>query len=242
MRIVLILVVFWVISAECFGQLVRRKDYDAAFAVQAGGEVGMLVPFGNQPGVFVRPAGGLKMTFPFTRKWFLGSEINYSWLKYKSIYDVNLHLPENSVPTNYSGDMAADFDIKQIQVPIYLKYMLNSNRASVLFGIYGAYVFDAKLNTTLKDGAFEPTLGAPSDGTEISKENNFSGDMSSWNAGITVGYEYRIVKHLNAMFRLSAGMKEVMKSNGEWGKNLFPLQASLTLSFDFLRIGDCGCD
>lgn len=241
MKIILILVMSFVITAECFGQLVRRKDYDAAFAIQVGGEIGALVPFGK-PGVFIRPAGGLKMTFPFTRKWFLGSEINYSQLTYNGVYNVNISFPEHPTFSSYSGDVEARFDIKQIQVPVYLKYMLNCNRASVLFGIYGAYVFDATLNTSLKNGYFEPIYGESGDGTETLKEKNISGDMDNWNAGITVGYEYQIVKHLNAMFRINAGMKEVMKNNRDFGKKLFPLQASLTLSFDFFRIGDCGCD
>lgn len=220
MKIVIVFVIFLLAAAECVGQLVRRVDYDAAFALQVGGDIGMLVPFGSNPGIFVRPTGGIKMTFPFTRKWFLGSEINYSELKYKSTYQVGT-----------SGNVAADFDMKQIQVPVYLKYMLNSNRASILFGVYGTYVFDAGLKSVLSGG-------------EMAQEEStdFSSNMDNWNAGLTIGYEYRIMKRLHAMFRVSAGAKEVMKKQSGWRKTLLPLQASLTLGFDILRIGDCGCD
>lgn len=214
MKIVIIFFMLLIVAPECFGQLVRRVDYDAAFALQAGGDVGMLAPFGSKPGLSVRPTGGVKMTFPFTRKWFLGSEVNYSELKYKSTYQAEP-----------SGNVAADFDMKQIQVPVYLKYMLNCNRASILFGVYGTYLFDAGLELASGSG-----------------KSDFSTNMDNWNAGLTVGYEYRIVKRLNVMFRVSAGMKEVMKSHTVWGKTLLPVQACLTLSLDVLRIGDCGCD
>lgn len=207
---------------QSMGQLVRRVDYDAAFALQAGGDIGMLVPFGSKPGVFVQPTGGLKMTFPFTRKWFLGSEINYSRIKYNSTYTLERNVAGAGQWVAGQEKSRGRLDMKQIQVPVYLKYMLSSNRESILFGVYGAYVFDAS---------------AESENGGIA-----AGNMESWNAGLTVGYELRVVKHLNLMFRVSGGVKDVLKSDNIWGKKLFPLQASLTLSFDVLRIGDCGCD
>lgn len=221
------IVLFLAFVSQGTGQLVRRVDYDAAFALQAGGDIGMLIPAGKKPGVYLRPTGGLKMTFPFTRKWFLGSEINYSELKYRSNYG-------DAVIT--AGGIAgrganSEFSMRRIQVPVYLKYMLSSNRASILFGLFGDYVFDASLKNTYMD---------EQEGTVV--QSGISGSLERWNAGLTVGYEYRIVKHLNLMFRVSAGMKDVMKTDAGFGKKLFPLQAALTLSFDVLRIGDCGCD
>lgn len=206
---------------QCVGQLVRKVDYDAAFALQAGGDIGMFFPFGSKPGVFVQPTGGLKMTFPFTRKWFLGSEVNYSRLKYNATYPVD-RPGTGLLPEQVRGR----FDLKQIQVPVYLKYMLGSNRESILFGVYGAYVFDASVK-----------------GEDVAGGNGVLAEKAeNWNAGLTVGYELRVVKHLNLMFRLSGSVKDVLKSDNIWGKKLFPVQAGLTLSFDVLRIGDCGCD
>lgn len=219
------IVVFGLLLMLCYqsiGQLVRRVDYDAAFALQAGGELGMLAPFGHKPGVFVQPTGGLKMTFPFTRKWFLGSEVDYSRLKYNSTYPADRRMPGREPGKDYRGR----FDLKQIQVPVYLKYMLGSNRESILFGIYGAYLFDASVKGEALPGGNEGEAGK----------------VESWTAGLTVGYEVRVVKHLNLMFRLSGGVKDVLKSGNIWGKKIFPVQAGLTLSYDILRIGDCGCD
>ena len=118
MKKVIFCILFLGILWESFGQLVRRKDYDAAFALQVGGETSALTAFQNA-GFLLRPVAGLKMTFPFTRKWFLGGEINYSELKY-----------------SFAGPQQTDFHIKQLHVPVYLKYMLNCNKASVLFGLY----------------------------------------------------------------------------------------------------------
>ena len=63
------------IGVESSGQLVRRKDYDLAVALQAGGGTSVGIPF-RDVRMFVVPVGGLKMTIPFTRKWFLGTEVN----------------------------------------------------------------------------------------------------------------------------------------------------------------------
>lgn len=215
------IVVFGLLLMLCYqsiGQLVRRVDYDAAFALQAGGELGMLAPFGHKPGVFVQPTGGLKMTFPFTRKWFLGMEINYSNLKYGSQYDAALRGQGNVVlPVSWEMDM------KAVQVPVYLKCMLRNNKSSVLFGGYGSYVFDGELQVA---GETVPEA--------------FTG-KAAWNAGITLGFEQQIVKHFNAMVRVSAGGRDILQK--EYGdKRFFPVQACVTLSYDILRIGDCGCD
>ena len=49
------------IGVESSGQLVRRKDYDLAVALQAGGGTSVGIPF-RDVRMFVVPVGGLKMT------------------------------------------------------------------------------------------------------------------------------------------------------------------------------------
>ena len=209
MKKVIFCILFLGILWESFGQLVRRKDYDAAFALQVGGETSVLTAFQNA-GFLLRPVAGLKMTFPFTRKWFLGGEINYSELKY-----------------SFAGPQQTDFHIKKLHVPVYLKYMLNCNKASVLFGLYGSYVADGHCFTGFTDSP---------------GYTDISGDLETWSAGVTAGFEYRMVKRLHVMCRISGGVKEVMKKQPFFKDKLFPLQACITLSYDILRIGDCGCD
>lgn len=200
MKIFILASLLFVLTHDAFTQLVTRKDYDAAFALQLGGELSMLTLW-DQPKVSPKPIAGLKMTFPFNRKWFLGSEVNYSQLKY--------------------GSQKFDFDIKQIHIPLYLKYMLNSNKASVLFGLYGSYMLESN----------------------ITEKGNISKIEASdyFGIGLTIGYEYQIVKHFNAMFRLSTGIKELVNNQVFKDEKILPLQASITLSYDIFRIGDCGC-
>lgn len=203
MKRIIFCILFLGMMSESFGQLVRRKDYDAAFALQVGGETGALTAFRNAS-FSVRPVAGLKMTFPFTRKWFLGGEINYSELKY-----------------GFSDLEKVSLLVRQLEVPVYLKYMLNCNRASVLFGATGSYVINGDWQVGQVDA---------------------SGDLANWSAGITVGYEYRIVKRLQVMCRIRGGVKEALKNQAYSKGKLFPLQVGITLSYDILRIGDCGCD
>ena len=44
------------------------------------------------------------------------------------------------------------------------------------------------------------------------------------------------------MFRLSTGIKELVKNQAFKDEDLLSLQASITLSYDIFRIGDCGCN
>lgn len=240
MKVVLALFCALFLMVDSYGQLVTKRDYDAAFAIQAGGEAGLLLPMKNI-NIGITPTAGLKMTFPFTRKWFMGGEINYSELKCKGSFDVSGFGFNGQA---YVGNARMDCNIRKIQVPVYVKYMLNCNKASVLFGVYGAYLFDNDFRLTLKDALSEPPPYSSVVAERIGELGpvDLSGDVESWNAGIVVGYEHRIVKHLDVMLKVSAGAKELLKKNNSCGKRLYPLQASLTLSFDILRIGDCGCD
>lgn len=220
MKPVIFFLILGLIAIESHGQLVRRKDYDAAFALQAGGGSGILTTFHN-PVLSLTPTAGLKMTFPFTRKWFLGSEINYEQLKYKVHKQVNASSP---IFGNFQGKQEAAFDLKQVTIPLYLKYMLKCNKASLLFGIYGNYTFDAQFTTSFVE------------------ESNLSSLVEKWNAGIVAGYEHRLAKHLNIMCRINMGVREIVRNYDLFGNKLFPVSACLTLSYDILRIGDCGCD
>lgn len=224
MKIVLTLFLIMCWLLNCCGQLATKRDYNAAFALQAGGDVAVLMPFADPvPGI--TPAFGLKMTFPFTRKWFMGGEVNYSGLRaghtYKGV--------DYSGAGGAAGDMEADFNLKRIQIPVYLKYMLRSNKAGVLFGAYASWLFDrhVELNPVSAEAAPLPVL---------------AGTAERWEAGVTVGYEQRIVKHLNLQVRLSGGLMPLLKKNTAVNRSVSPLQLSLTLSYDILRIGDCGCD
>lgn len=220
MKKAVLCLLLWAVVSGSFAQLVRKKDYDAAFALQLGGETGMLTSFGHAE-IALRPLAGLKMTFPFNRKWFLGSEINYSELKYKCSGE----LEEVLAGISLNEERQAEFDIKQIQVPLYLKYMLNCNKASVVLGFYGAYVFDSQVSLSSKE-----------------QDTDITGWIDNWHAGITLGYEHRIVKHFNIMCRIDAGLKEVVKKHSFFKDKLLPIQASITLSYDIFRVGDCGCD
>ena len=105
--------------------------------------------------------------------------------------------------------------------------MLTCNRASVWFGATGSYVMDGD--------CWVGRANAP-EYAEASR------DLASWSAGVTVGYEYQIVKRLQVMCRIRGGVKEALKNQSFSKGKLFPLQVGITLSYDILRIGDCGCD
>ena len=238
MRLLIICILLWGFVTESRAQLVRRKDYDAAFALQAGGETGALTAF-RRAVLSVMPVAGLKMTFPFTRKWFLGSEVNYSRLKYGTSQRLDAGLPLLGENVSFRGRQKAEVDLKQLMVPLYLKYMLNCNKACVLFGFYGSYVFDATLSSSFNG---EKVSSCDGENIPLTWKQDLSHTLEDWNAGVTIGYEHRIVKHLDLMCRISVGVREIVKQKQVWKDRMLPLHACITLSYDVFRIGDCGCD
>ena len=193
-------------------------DYDAAIAVQAGGSTGILLP-GKINGMKFDGIYGLKMTFPFTRRWFLGAEFNYNQLRTQNKHSFSFSEGENI----YQRDVEADLKIQALNVPVYVKYLLGPYGNSILCGGYFSWIYKGRL------AVYE-------------KKKRFQADTDKWDAGVVIGVGQRIVKHLNLMFKINVSVKDLMKKSDLYPKKIFPVQANLTLSYDIFRIGDCGCD
>lgn len=210
------ILVFISVTFHGYAQLVTKKDYTAAFALQAGAESGILMT--SKISKFsVTPSAGLKMTFPFNRKWFMGSEINYSQLKTLNKY------------SNSRTKCRLKLDLEQITIPVYAKYMLNSNRGMLLFGGYVSRLLSNQYNYSKSYGSLlSKTPSAP-------LENG----ISKWDYGFTLGYEQLFTRHLALSFKINCGVQSLADLPDN--KKCIPLKASLTLSYDLFRIGDCGC-
>lgn len=193
---------FFSATAAGYAQLVTKKDYKAAVGVQAGAECGIF-PAATVSQVYVTPAAGLKMTFPFNRKWFVGSEINYGRLRTCNKYP------------DAQGGNRLELDLHQIAVPVYARYMLTSNRAALLFG--------GHLTCRIGSESHSPAPVA----------------VKKWNCGMTAGYEQLLTSRLRLAFKADYGL--LSQTGSSAGKKFTPLKAGISLSYDLLRIGDCGC-
>ena len=208
------ILVFISVTFHGYAQLVTKKDYTAAFALQAGAESGVLMT--SKISKFsVTPSAGLKMTFPFSRKWFMGSEINYSQFKTLNKY------------SNTTSRL--ELDLEQIAVPVYAKYMLNSNRGMLLFGGYVSCLLSDNHSYCVNGESLSP---------EVSPASLKNG-IKKWDYGFILGYEQLFTRHLALSFKINCGVQSL--ANLPDDKKCIPLKASLTLSYDLFRIGDCGC-
>ncbi len=211
-----IFLLFFALSAGagiCSGQLVTKKDFDAAFALQAGIGSGMAFP-AAKGGLKFEGTGGLKMTFPFTRVWFLGAEVNYNRLR-----------TENKLEIAGNDGVEAVFrqEIPSVQIPVYARVMMRNNKTSLLFGGYYARHFDGKIDRQYEEGfrrePYEPESGS---------------------AGVVAGVEQIIGRNLYVTFKVNGSLTDIAPK-ARFESRLYPVQASLTISYDLLRIGDCGC-
>lgn len=201
--------------SDSHAQLVTKKDYSAAFAFQIG--AGTAITPASAPGaVSIKPIAGLKITFPFNREWFLGSEINYNSLK-----------TTNRVPNAPEAEkqIKIQLDLQQITVPLYLKYILRSNKSYLLLGGYVSYLYDRKYS-----------LSGFTTSPEASPVH-----IHPWDGGIIFGFEQRLIKHLHLSLKISSSVKSVLETPLT-DKKFIPVQAGLTVSYDLFRLGDCGCD
>lgn len=216
-KVILVFVFIFVVHF-CSAQLVRRVDYDAAIAVQAGGSTGILLP-GKIDGVKFDGIYGLKMTFPFTRRWFLGAEFNYNQLRTQNKHRFSSSGGEDI----YQGDAEADLKMQALNIPVYVKYLFGPYGSRILCGGYFSWIYKGRL-------------------VVYEKEKYVQADTDKWDAGIVIGIEQRIIKHLNLMFKINTSVKDLLKEADLYPRKMFPVQANLTLSYDIFRVGDCGCD
>lgn len=225
------LLIFLASSLFSHGQLVRKRDYDAAFAVQAGVNTGIAIP-GKPKGLKADGIYGLKMTFPFNRKWFLGAEINYNPLRLEAqrtiwkISDGIVHI----------GPHTTEIELQTLNIPVYMKYMLRNNRTGILLG--GYFSWHLKGEVKAEDTTYLHASGTP----DLINIFKYESNTDKWDVGLTAGIEQKLLKHLNLLFKVSGSVKGLVKKENHIFRNIFPLQAHLTLSYDIFRIGDCGCD
>lgn len=220
-----LLLLFLASSLFSHGQLVRKRDYDAAFAVQAGVNTGIAIP-GKPKGPKADGIYGLKMTFPFDRKWFLGAEINYNPLRLETKRTISLN------------PHTAKIKLQTLNIPVYLKYMLRNNRTSILLGGYFSWHLKSELKAQDATYFRDPKPGS----FTIIETFKYESNTDKWDTGLTAGIEQKLLKHLNLLFKVSGSIKGLVKKEKQISRNIFPLQAHLTLSYDIFRIGDCGCD
>lgn len=209
-----IIITIIISSLNTYSQLVTKRDYNVSFAIQAGATVNLFLP-DEVSGINIQPGGGLKMTFPFNRQLFMGAEINYN----------RLSINKEQGSSEKNDYIKIKTDINQIQVPLYLKRMLRSNRASLLFGGYISWNYNTNQN---KKGEMQP--------------HAFPYEVDQWEAGALIGYEQNLAKGLDLTFKISGGARNIFKNNSTTDKKSYPLQAGVALSYRLLRLGGCKCD
>ena len=182
------ILVFISVTFHGYAQLVTKKDYTAAFALQAGAESGVLMT----------------------------SKIS----KFSQFKTLN----------KYSNTTSRlELDLEQIAVPVYAKYMLNSNRGMLLFGGYVSCLLSDNHSYCVNGESLSP---------EVSPASLKNG-IKKWDYGFILGYEQLFTRHLALSFKINCGVQSLADLPDD--KKCIPLKASLTLSYDLFRIGDCGC-
>lgn len=244
MRKSMIILLALLLTRSIYGQkTINTKDYVADFAVQAGIGTGF-ISSGTIEKLKLDGIYGLKMDFPFNKKWSIGAEIDYTQLRTE-----NKHSIIRGRHYYISKDYTYDFIIKDqarikinlhtLSIPFYVKYKFNAQRTAVFLGGYFSVNFKRKVSFSMpmvEGGSSSWIPQSELDGPSLIFLYK-TPKADKWDAGLTLGIEQQIVKRLFIMLRLSSSCKNILKQTDFYPKKLFPFQANLTLSYSILKLG-----
>lgn len=242
MRKDIFILVALLLSGNVYSQKTScSKDYSVNFAIQAGISTGFMSS-GTIDGMKYDGIYGLKMDFPFQKKWSIGAEINYTQLRTENKHDIQTLIISSSAKRTYElifKDQALiKINLHALSVPFYVKYKFNAQRTAVFLGGYFSVNFKRKIS--IPTNIIGGTTSWEPEGETQNPSLTFLPDMpeaDKWDAGLTLGIEQQIVKQLFIMLRVSGSCKDILKQADFYPKKLFPFQANLTLSYNLLKLG-----
>ncbi len=226
--------------------------------VQVGTDIGGAVPFplSNIPETFkpipkIYSNLGVKYTIMVHDIVDLTAEVNYKHVEMGAdalVENMRARIPNangqgKDLVQYFTGraEMNMSFDI--MEVPIYLTIRIpNYKKNKFLIGPYFAWNVKTSFHNTPINGF----IGTAPDVVDliISPESpippsqmqftDFTQYMSSWDWGVSIGYEREIYKRMNIALKISVGMKDIF-STQVLDYSMNTIRGTVTFSYDLFR-------
>ncbi|NTU95553.1 MAG: PorT family protein [Bacteroidales bacterium] len=227
----------------------KESPFIWSFAPQVGTDIGAPVPypFSSMGGDYnpypkILPSIGARTTFKFRAGWTFAAELTYKTVAMTAdarVENQRMKGEAGSTDQYFTGTASIESSYTQLEVPLYLKYMIGRNRSHrVLLGGYYSYILDATFISEAKKGFIGAAPDNPDD--VVNPDNprimDFSETLSNWDAGIILGYEIGINSRLNLGIRAMVGMKDIFKNDPPFDFKMIPVRGSVLISYDLFEI------
>lgn len=230
--------------SSLFAQEKKEPLLRWSISPQLGADMGVTLPFPMSAlnGVFnpypeILPSLGARTTFRFQQGWVLGAEVIYKTVAMTAnarVENQMMSSGDNNGKQYFSGTAFLNSRFTQIEVPLYLKYMIGTKRANrVLLGGYWSYILEGTYTTEARKGYIGSEPDRADDLVDPAHPIliDFSKSLGDWDAGFVVGYEYGISERLNLGLRIMAGMRDVFGRNTPFEYKMIHLKGSIIVSY-----------
>ena len=191
------------------------------------------------------PALGLSWTTIYSPRWSASIEATYktvsldatAWVTDQQFKDV-----ESGLIKHFRGTTDATMGFSMIEVPLYVRYTFASRMDRLMFGGYYSYVIRGRFRANPLKGTLtsDPSSNDPNDydpvlpGDQV--EQDFSGYLSKWDAGMILGYERVVLPRLTLSARFMMGFKDIFRSDSKYLEyKMLNMRGALVFSYQFMR-------
>lgn len=172
------------------------------------------IPDGARATPRINPRVGLGVKYCVSERWNLGFEVNYHTLAFSAKADVRSQpfFFDNHVDVLYfSGETSTKIRIQCIEFPILASYQISS-KWTFIPGIYYSRILDGSFRTKGINGVLSDdktiTDNAPLPGV-ANTQYDFNDYMDKWDAGLLIGFQYRMHHRVSLWSRLQVGFKSI---------------------------------
>ncbi|MGL4364492.1 MAG: outer membrane beta-barrel protein [Bacteroidales bacterium] len=225
--------------------LEQHKKFD--IGVHTGLDIGGAVPFplstaigGDDkmdaiPGL--TPSVGLSGRYRITDRWSLTLEGTYKTVSLTANI-VTLSTGQQFIIEGnkaiFKGKASTDMRFTMFEIPLYAQFSITENNR-VLLGSYCTYIVNGRFTASALQGILENPED-PNDIAVISPEapqnQNFSSNLSKWDTGVILGYEYGITKRFNLSGRIIVGVKDIFKKGENYlAYSMLHMRGTVVVSF-----------
>jgi hypothetical protein len=210
------------ISIVSFAQDAQWMIYPS-IGVDMGGAIPIPlsdIPEGSTGSPNLKPSLGLGGLYLLNERWGLSFDVNYHIVAFTAnarVISQPYYFNDKENVLYFSGDTYTEIELRLVEFPLSVNYKLGENWSLILGGYYSV-ILEGKFETEGKDGWSSAdkydTDYTPLPGT-VSKSYDFNDDLSDFDIGCQIGYQYKIAPRLLFWGRFHVGMKSIFVSEFE---------------------------
>jgi hypothetical protein len=205
----------------CMPLMLKAQDRKLYVYPSLGINVGFTIPFplsdipdGTKATPKINPSMGLGFEYIFSDKWNLGFEISHHVLAFSAKADVrsqSFYFNNQQQILYFTGHTDTNVRPGFFEFPITAIYKI-SPRRSILLGTFYSRIHSGSFKTEGTDGMLSDNKSI-TDAARLpgiaNTSYNFNNFLNNRDAGLNIGYRYRVSNRFNLWGNLKAGPKSI---------------------------------